>query len=113
VKRLSLFLIATLAMVAIIALPAIAEHDVRDHNDPYDDYAQDFLDELDELEEDLQPYLDDRYDRYPPGYDVHKEPREPDCDWYGPYVERPFDAWWEYWCWWHGWGWEFVFWTWD
>jgi hypothetical protein len=40
------------------------------------------------------------------------EPRAPDCDWYGPYEERPWDPWWEYWCYWHGWGWEFVFWVW-
>jgi hypothetical protein len=41
------------------------------------------------------------------------EPGAPDCDWYGPYEERPYDPWWEYWCWWPGWGWEYVFWAYD
>ncbi len=118
-KRIMLFLVAMLAMVAILALPAIAQDegsDADDPNNPYDDYAQLYQDYLDQLEEDLQPYLDeakDYYDRHPPGYDDRGEPREPDCDWYGPYEERRWDdAWWEYWCYWPHWGWEFVFWTW-
>ncbi len=106
-----------LAMLAIMALPAIAQNDGRDYNEPYygyDEHAQDYRDYLEQLDEALQPYLDyahDHYDEYPPGYDDRGEPREPDCDWYGPYEERPWDPWWEYWCYWHGWGWEFVFWV--
>ncbi len=42
-----------------------------------------------------------------------EEPGEVYCDWYGPYEERPYDPWWEYWCWWPGWGWEYVFWAYD
>ena len=41
------------------------------------------------------------------------EPREPRCGWYGPYEDRHWDPWWEYWCRWPGWGWEFVFWVYD
>jgi hypothetical protein len=99
-----------LAMVAIMALPALAYHDdYGDHGqDNYghqdnDDYGNDDYGNDDD---------DDDYDRYPPGYDDHEEePRAPECDWYGPYHERPYDPWYEYWCYWHGWGWEYVFWV--
>ena len=39
------------------------------------------------------------------------EPGEVYCDWYGPFEERPYDPWWEYWCWYPGYGWEYVFWS--
>ncbi len=102
-RRIILFLVAILAMVAILALPAMAYHNgySHDYDDPYETYGHDDDD-------------DGRYDdRYPPGFRDSGEPREPDCDWYGPYEERPWDPWWEYWCYWHGWGWEFVFWVYD
>ncbi len=41
------------------------------------------------------------------------EPGEVYCDWYGPFEERPYDPWWEYWCW-YGhpyYEWYFVLWT--
>ncbi len=98
-KRISLYLVAVLAIVAIMALPAFAQ---------YNDYGRD---------NDYGRYDNDRGrdndDRYPPGYNDREEPREPRCDWYGPYEDRRWkDAWWEYWCYWPDWGWEFVFWTW-
>jgi len=95
-----------LAMLGIMALPAMAQS--GDYNDDYGDrYAGYGDDDYGDA-----GYNDDDYDRYPPGYDdQEEEPRAPDCDWYGPYHERPYDPWYEYWCYWHGWGWEYVFWV--
>jgi|SRR5215211_7415671 len=119
VKRF-LFLTAMLAMLAVMALPAVASHNDYD-DDPYDDYGSnshdDYGDRWDNYRNRWDDYADrygddDDYDRYPPGYDdQEEEPRAPDCDWYGPYHERPWDPWYEYWCYWHGWGWEYVFWV--
>ncbi len=113
-KRISLYVVAMLAMVAIMVLPAIAhdnpsdDNDRYDYNKPYDDSGSNSYDD----DDDDYGYNDDDYDRYPPGYnDREEEPRAPECDWYGPYHERPWDPWYEYWCYWHGWGWEYVFWV--
>jgi hypothetical protein len=115
-KRISLFLVAMLAMVAILALPAIAEH-----NAPYyDEYDRCDTDHDGRYDDDScykggpndTGYEDDYYDRYDDDdHGRYDEPREPDCDWYGPYGSGN-NAWYEYWCYWHGWGWEFVFWAW-
>ena len=43
--------------------------------------------------------------------DESDRPDNPQCGWYGPFHEPPYEPWWEYWCYWPHWGWEFVFWV--
>src|SRR3712207_920991 len=81
VKRISLFLVAMVAVLGIMALPALAYHDggYDDHGedgDRYGDYGD--YGDYGYDDDDGNGYDDDDYNRYPPGYDDREqEPSAP------------------------------------
>ena len=112
--------LCTLAMLILAPTTALAQRDLYDCSDfDYQEEAQDVFDEDPSDPYGLDGPVGEEYggiegvacENLPSIEDIEDpreeleesgdegEPDDPYCDWYGPYEERHYDPWWEYWCW--------------